>query len=392
MEASLDLPRTKRLQKIALVLCAIGALASLAVGWLDPVQWLRSYLFAFMGCMELSLGCLALLMIHYLVGGRWGRAASMFLESGAAMLPWMALAFIPLAFGLSHIYPWADPHQVAASELLRHKVPYLNIPFFLARTAGCFAIWSFLVLILRKYSRQASDAEARGDTEALARAGLRLAAWSAPGLILYGITMHIAAFDWTMSLEPDWYSTMYGFLIISSQAPPVLALAILFHLWLGRDSLLSGVVSPTRLTDLGNLLLAFLLIWIYISFMQFLIIWSGNLPEETSWYLHRMAGGWQWLALALVAFQFAVPFFLLMFRRVKERPRILLAIALGLMYVHWAHMFWLIAPAFSPGKFRIHGLDLTLPLTLGGAWTALFARGLSTFRTTASSSETALHG
>jgi len=334
----------------------IAALAFLALGWIpDRQEFLQAYLFAFVGWLEISLGCLALLMIYHLTGGKWGDSILPFLDSGAATLPWMALGFLPIALGMDNLYPWMHPERWGEhAAWITHVRPYLNAGFFLGRATGYFAIWSLLVWGLRKWP-----------------------ALSAPGLILYGLTMHFAAFDWTMSLEPEWYSSLYGFLLISSQALPVLGMAILYALAVNARA--TRLLAPGRLTDLANLLLAFLLVWAYLSFMQFLIIWSGNLPRETSWYIHRLNGGWQWLALILVVFQFACPFVLLLFRRFKMRPKAMALLAAGLFGFHWLHQYWLIAPSFHPGHFHLHAFVFALPLAMGWLWMLAFNRRLARF-------------
>jgi hypothetical protein len=367
---------TKRLPRIrgaAAVLALLGAALCGAGFAADRTQFFRSYLFAYLACLQVALGCLGLLMIHHLVGGAWGSALRRFLESGAGCLPAMAILFLPLCFGLAEVYPWARPETVSASKALLHKAAYLNVPFFLARAAICFAIWISIQHFLKKWARPQGE-EAVMAMQAGARS--RLAALSGPGLVLFGITVHFASFDWAMSLEPEWYSTMYGFLFIAGEAPAVMALMILSALGLDRKEAVERLVAPANLYDLGNLLLAFVLIWIYVSFMQFLIIWSGNLPEETGWYLRRMAGGWRWLAGLLVLFQFALPFFLLLFRSFKRNARALAWLSAGLLLVHVAHVFWLVAPAFPQARSALHWQDPASLAALGGVWTWVFLRGL----------------
>lgn len=340
-------------RRIAMMWGVPAAVACLAGAAADPRAFFQSYLFAYLVCLETALGCLALLMLHHLTGGEWGNAPRRFLEAGAASLPWMALLFVPLCFGLQYLYPWARPFNLMFDAALRRQAPYLNVPFFITRAAIYFAIWSVLGRLPRE----------------------RLAAVSGPGLVLYGITMHFAAFDWGMSLEPAWHSTMYGFLFIAAQAPPALALLIIASAGFRRAAL-ERLARPRLLSDLGNLLAAFILIWAYLNFMQFLIIWSGNLPEEAIWYVNRSRGGWQWVVVLLALFQFALPFLLLLFRAVKGRAEPLLRLAVGLMAAHWVGMLWLIKPAFLPGAFRLHWLDVAATLALGAAFVVFFCGAL----------------
>ncbi|MDB5051852.1 MAG: hypothetical protein JWO30_4923 [Fibrobacteres bacterium] len=369
--------RLPRLRILSLAFAATGICLSLSGWMLEPGQFFRSWLFAYLVCLQLALGCFALLMVSRLTGGDWGEVLRGSLESGAACLPWMALGFVPIGFGMREVFPWARPETMAASAKLMQKAAYLNVPFFLGRAACYFAVWTVLVHFLRKWLRVERQALAQRDDAMLAKARKRAAALSAPGLILFGITVHFAAFDWGMSLEPEWHSTMYGFLIISGEAPAVLSLMILSAAWLDRRDALSALVSPARLYDLGNLLLAFVLIWAYIQFMQFLIIWSGNLPEEIAWYLHRIAGGWKWIALLMFLAQFASPFLLLLFRSFKSRVGALAWLALGLMGIHVVNVYWLVAPAFHPEGMAVHWLDAAALAAVGGAWAWKFSGGLA---------------
>jgi hypothetical protein len=368
--------RVARLRKAGLALMIAGGALCCLGAFLDPARFFRAYHFAYLACLQLALGSFALLMTHHLTGGEWSAALRGFLESGAGVLPWMAILFLPICFGLPYIFPWAQAGH--GGGLLGAKAAYLNVPFFLARALLYFAIWSAIIRFLPGTVRFPGSGRSRilDATQARRRAALL----SAPGLILFGITVHFAAYDWGMSLEPEWYSTMYGFLVIASEAPAVMALLILSAAWLGKRDAMSALASPARLYDLGNLLLAFILIWIYISFMQFLIIWSGNLPEEISWYLRRSEGGWKWLALFLSLAQFAAPFVLLLFRSFKSNPAALIRLALGLLLVHFAHMYWLVVPAFRSAGPGAHWLDAAALAAVGGAWAWIYGRGLARYR------------
>lgn len=333
-----------------------------AAGWalcaagfaMDRTQCFRSYLFAYVVFLQLALGCFALTMVHALTGGAWGESLRRPLAAGTGSLPWMALLFLPIAAGAHEIYPWAA--WAGAGGLqgeARHAAAYLNIPFFLIRAAGYFLIWSVWALRLK------------------ARPGPAL---SASGLILYGLTAQFAAFDWCMSLEPGWHSTAYGFLFIASEAPPALALLILCATaGDGKDA--GPLLAPSRLSDAGNLLLAFVLVWAYLFFMQFLIIWSGNLPDEIAWYARRGAGGWRWLAVSLAFLQFAAPLSLLLSRSVKRSSRLLRPLAALVLGAHAAGVFWSLAPAFGSAVFKIHGQDGACLLAVGATWYWIFARG-----------------
>ena len=343
---------------IAAVLCAGGAL-------IFPPAFFRAYLSAYIFWVGIPVGCLALLMLHHLVGGRWGFMIQRVLEAAIQTLPLMALLFIPLFFGLSDLYPWARTEVVAADPLLRQKAAYLNIPFFIARTVGYLAVWIVLGRLLVTWSLQQ-------DRTADDTLTLRLQRLSGPGLVLYGLTVSFAAIDWMMSLEPKWYSTIFGMMFMVSFGLAALALAILATRFLETEKPLAHVASPDRWHDLGNLLLALVMFWAYLSFSQFLLIWSENLAEEIPWYLHRIGGGWEWVAIALILFQFGLPFVLLLSRTTKRNSQILATVAGAILFMHWLDTLWMIAPSFYPAGFHLHWLDIAAAVAIGGLWLAAF--------------------
>jgi len=348
------------------LLVGIGGLALCLVGAvLSPAQFFRSYLLAYLFWIGITLGCLALVMLHHLVGGAWGFVIRRVLESGTRTLPLMAVLFIPLLFGLSDLYSWARPEVVASDEILRHKSSYLNVPFFVFRTAVYFAVWIGVAHVLNKWSL-AQDQTA---DPSLAR---RFELLSGPGLVLYGGTVTFASIDWVMSLDPHWFSTIYGVMFMVGQVLATLAFVIVAMMLLAGYKPLSAVLTPGHFHDLGNLLLAFVMLWAYVAFSQYLIIWSGNLPEEIPWYLQRMSGGWQWIGLALMLFHFALPFLVLLSRRTKRSLQMLAAVAGAMLLMRLIDVFWLIAPGFHHAGMFLHWLDVLAPLSIGGIWLAVF--------------------
>ncbi len=282
------------------------------VGWLlDPRQFFISYLFAELVWLGVALGCMAFLMIHYLTGGKWGWPVRRFFEAAAKTLPLVGLLFIPICFGIHYLYPWAMPARVAADKILQHKHPYLSVPFFTARAVIAFAIWSWMAYLLNKWSR---EQDATRDPAPMKR----LRKLSGPGLVIYPLTITFVFVDWVMSLEPDWFSTIFPILICIGQMLSGLAFVILLLAWIGPRTSLSEIIGKENFHHLGSLLLAFTMLWAYMAFSQLLVIWSGNLPHEISWYLHRIAGGWRWVLVFLVLFHFFGPFFLLLSRQMKR--------------------------------------------------------------------------
>jgi hypothetical protein len=345
---------------VSLGLCALGAI-------FEVEQFLRSYLFAYFAWLGMTVGSLALWMLHNLTGGAWGFVLRRIWEAASRTLPLMALLFVPIALGVKVLYPWASMDV----RELGHKADFLNVPFFLARMAAYLGVWLGVEFVLHRWS---VAHERTGDLTFVNRAEQL----SGPGLVLLGLTVTFASIDWVMSLEPDWSSTIFGALVAAGFLLAALGLAI------GVATVGCVATHPTSCdaglkviwNDLGNLLLAFVMMWTYLAFSQFLLIWSGNLPEEITWYLHRTEGGWQWLGLALAAGYFALPFCLLLSRDVKRNPARLRMVAFLVVSMSVVHHYWLIAPALSPGQLRVHWLDLAALIGFGGLWLSQFLRQL----------------
>jgi hypothetical protein len=290
----------------------------------------------------------------------------------------MALLFLPLLLDPGAIYPWARPDVVGHDAAVRHKQPYLNVNFFILRAAIYFALWIGLALLINMASKRQDRTE---DPSPTRRAGTI----AAPGLVLFFLSMTFAAVDWGMSLEPDWYSTIYGVMLMIGQGLSALAAMVVVASFLARARLLpSSLAQPDAFHDVGNLLLAFTMLWAYMSFSQYLIIWSGNLPEEIPWYLRRARGAWEWVALALILFHFFLPFFVLLFRESKQHARLLVRVALLVLGMHWLDLTWLILPASTdPASPRIPRAQVLLSLValagIGGIWTAAFIARLKSW-------------
>lgn len=349
------------------VVVAISAIG----GLLNPTQFFFSYLIAFMLCLGVTLGCLALMMVHHLSGGAWGVVIRRVLEAATRTLPIVAVLFVPIALSMNVLYLWSRPELVAQDAIIRAKELYLNRPFFLARAVLYFAVWIGLANVLNRWSLRQDET---GDPR-LAR---RMQLVSAAGLVLYGLTITFASFDWVMSLEPHWFSTIFGVLLMGGQGLSALAFVIAVSILLASSPPMAGVITPTHLHDLGKLLLAFVMLWAYFSFSQFLIIWSGNLAEEIPYYVHRTHAGWQWIGVMLITFHFAVPFLLLLSRPLKRDPRRLALLALGMLVMRVVDLFFMIGPEAHPEGFVVHWLDLALPLGLAALWFGVFLRQLAT--------------
>jgi hypothetical protein len=367
--------RLHRLRLIGLIAAMVaGALCT--YGYVNlPQRFYPAYLTAFMYWLGMALGCLVAAMVHGMTGGAWGRAIRRVVEAGYQTLPLMALLFVPIWFDVARIYEWADPEIVREHAVLAPKAGFLNVAGFQVRAILYFAVWIAVMLALNILS---PNVERSTDSTRVQR----LQTCSGLGFIAVGFSFTLAAVDWLMSLEPEWYSTMYGLIHMAGQAVSGLSLALVVVVALREFEPWSQIVTPGRLNDLGSLLLAAVMFWAYVSFFQYLVIWSGNLPEENVWYVHRSQGGWQYLALGLMALHFAVPFLLLLSRRHKRLATSLGGIAALLLVMRYVDLYWIIVPGFQRGSegiigFTIHWLDLAAFAAIGGLWLSLFAWQLS---------------
>ena len=281
-------------------------------------------------------------------------------------------AFLPILIGSGALYVWTRADVVAGDVLLQHKRAYLKIPFFILRTALYFGVWGTLALVLTQWSRQREQ----GVEVFPAHLAAAFTPLERPGPGAYVLTVTFAAIDWVMSLEPHWYSTIYGVLFLIGQLLVALAFAILVLTRCANHAPFAGVVTPSLVHDLGNLMLAFVMLWAYVGFSQFVIIWSGNLAEEVSWDAHRTQGGWEWIALLLIGVHFALPFVLLLSRGAKRRLPLLAGPAALLLGMHWLELFWLVVPAFHPASLHLHWLDIVASVGVGGVWLAVYVQQL----------------
>jgi hypothetical protein len=327
-----------RFQTYALFAGVGGLAVCAATGFIWPGAMFPGYLVAYLFCFGIAMGCLCFSLIHNLVGGYWGLLLRRFLEAGALMLIPLAILFVPILLGLKSIYPWADEEIVKTHELIHHKESYLNSYAFLARAAIYFAIWITLAWLNPK-------GVIHRDSHGHVNRSSWLHTLSGPGLLATAISGSFAAIDWAMSLDPDWYSTIYGVMVMIGWGILTLASMIVAVYFFSRvDSTLRTVATPGRLQDIGNLMLAFTMLWAYMSFSQFLIIWAGNLAEEIPWYLRRNFGAWKLVVALLMAVHFLVPFMALLFRDVKRNVQNLVIIAGILIAMHLVDLTWLVLP------------------------------------------------
>ncbi len=345
---------------IGVVICAVGAVKS-------PGQFFPSYLLAFMFVLGLSLGSLGLLMLQHLTGGDWGIMIRRPLESATRALAVVAVLFIPILFGMKYLYfAWLNAPSAGEGALSEFQQSYLTPGGFRIRAIVYFAIWGILVFLFNRWSR---EQDANREDRAVRR---RLKVVAGPGIILYVFVMTFAAIDWVMSLSPHWASTIYGFLFIVGQLISAMSLMIAVVVLLARTGPFAGVLQSRHIHDLGKLLLAFVMLWAYFDFSQLLIIWSGNQPEEITFYRSRLYSEWGVVAVIIVIFHFFVPFFLLLSRDLKRNTRLLPWVALWLIFMRLVDLFWMTRPEFTSRAWP-NLWDLAAPLAAGGLWLFFFA-------------------
>ncbi len=359
-------PELKRLPQRAFPI-GVVLFTILVFGFLsNRAQFFRSYLFAFSFWSGISIGSLALLLLQHLTGGGWGLVIRRILEAATRTLPLMLVLFLPIISGAHWLYPWTHAEEIAKSPALIEKARlYLNLQFFVVRAAIYFAIWLTLAFFLNRWSKlqdQTGEAKFTKNMRVL----------SGPGMVLFVFTVTFASIDWFMSLDPEWSSTIYGFIFVASWSLSALAFVIAALAMLTKYEPLKTVVAPLQFHDLGKLLLALVMLWSYFAFSQFLIIWSGNLPEEIRWYLPRTRGAWGALALSVVVLHFAFPFLFLLSRSLKRNPHKLVLVALLILVMRLLDLLWMITPNFTGDIFHVSWMDIVAPLAMGGLWLTVF--------------------
>jgi hypothetical protein len=364
---SADTTRTQldRAQRVSFATGALALILCVLFGFHNLDQLFHSYLLAYIFWISIPLGCIAILMLHHLTGGQWGYPIRRLLEAATRTFLLMAAFFVPIWFGMPHIYSWAWPKDPNADAILVYKRPYLNPSSFTLRAVIYFAIWVGLAYFLNKWSREQDQT---GDP----KLSDRCSAVSGPGLILWGLAVTFASVDWAMSLEPHWYSTIYGMIFMVVEALVGMSFVVFVLRMISGTEPIKSNVTPGQFNDLGNLMLTFVMLWAYLSFSQFLIIWAGNLKDEIPWYTARAYGGWGAVAVVLIVLHFFAPFFLLLQRGVKRRLRILSIVAGLLVALSLVDVYWLIAPAFEKAGPRVHPLDILALIGIGGIWLAAF--------------------
>jgi hypothetical protein len=372
-------PVVKKIAGRSLIVGIVFGIVAVILAFTKTDEFYRGYLLGFMCWLGVSLGSMSIVMIRHLTGGGWGVVIRRILGAAMRTLPLLTILFIPMLIGVAQhrIYPWAMPlDQIADSHIREHlekhsfvKDAYLNFSGFLIRAIIYFAIWNVLSFLLSLWSKQTDRPGAPDNTQ-------KFKAVSGPGLILYGLTISFAAIDWVMSFDPSWISTIFPLIILIGEVLSAMCFAIVVERILVNYRPMSEMLKPDFVHDHGKWTLAFIMVWAYFSFSQWLIIWAGNLPSEITFYLKRLNGGWGYIGLALVLFHFAFPFVVLLSRPFKRDIRKLVWLAIWLMIMRYVDLFWIIEPNFS-NTFHITIADIVLPIAIGGLWLAFFFRNLA---------------
>lgn len=352
-------PSTARYAGIVGIVGGIGLAISLALAMTDGEAFLRGYLVNFAFFTSLALGALFFVIIQHLTRAGWSVVVRRLAEHVTSAFPWLALLslpiLIPMLLGFEaahHVYPWTDADLVAHDEILTGKAAYLNVPFFLLRVVIYFVVWCLLGHFFFTNSVRQDES---GDP-ALTN---KMQALSAPGVILYALTTTFFAFDLLMSLDPHWFSTIFGVYYFSGAAVGFFSLLALLMVSLNRAGYLTKTISVDHYHDVGKLIFAFVVFWAYIAFSQYLLIWYANIPEETIWFVTRQQGPWFNLSMILLFGHFVIPFLGLISRHPKRRSTVLAVGAAWVLLMHWFDMLYLVLPRIEHGTEQVVGLRLT---------------------------------
>jgi hypothetical protein len=360
-----------RWRTLALGVGGIGSIIILIAALLVPEyreQALRSWLLGFIFWGGLGFGSIGILLLQYLTGGAWGVVIRRILEAGSRTLPILFVLFLPIMLGITNLYSWTHMQD---DELVKYRGAYLSVGWFIFRSVLYFVLFGSIDYFLNKWSLEQDKATVYEDSaKSLADAGK----FSGPAVIFFVLTVTFAAVDWVMTLDPHWYSTMWGLLFVAGWALSTFSFSVVILAWLSDRAPMNRIVGKRHFQDIGKLMLAFTMVWAYFNFSQYLIIWSGNIPEETKWYLPRIQGTWGAIALSLIVFHFAFPFLVLLSRDIKRNSKWLAMLATFILVMRLIDTFYLIGPSPTIGSvgheigFHLNWMDFVAPVAVGGIW------------------------
>jgi hypothetical protein len=350
---------------IALIIWAFGA-------YFNTEQALRSWLLGFIFWGGIGLGCLGVLMLQYLTGGAWGVVIRRTLEAGTRTLPVLVLMFVPLAIGVytRNFFEWT--HLPMTDHVMEARGIYMTPWFWVVRAGIYFLLFGVMTYLLNKWS---ADQDKTSTVEESRLVLEKASRFSGPTLVIYALAVTFAVVDWMLMLDSHWFSTIWGLLFVAGWALSCFCFVVALLAYMSDKKPMDRVIGKRHFHDLGKLMLALVMVWAYFNFSQFLIIWAGNLPEETGWWLTRMKGGWGYVGIGLIAFHFAFPFLVLLQQDFKRRAMWLSTLAIFILVMRLVDMFYLIGPSnrifaggIEQGAFYVHWLDIVAPIAVGGIW------------------------
>lgn len=371
-----------RVQALALGIGGIGLLIWAIGCYMDAETAMRGWLLGFIFWAGIGIGGLGILLLQYLTGGAWGVVIRRVAEACSRTIPLLALLFAPIGMGMFNLYDWTHLQAAGTDDFLNKRGWYMEPEWWVARAVLYFAIFSAIAYLLNKWSRQQDDSANYEESAKYLGSATRI---SGPALVVYVLTVSFASVDWLMTLEPHWFSTMWGFLFVAGWALSCFCFAVTILAFLSDKPPLDRVLGKRHFHDIGKLMLALVMIWAYFNFSQYLIIWSGNLTEETPFYLVRSKGSWGAMGLILIIFHFAFPFLILLMQDFKRKAKWLAALAIFILFMRLVDMYYIIGPSPMIGEvekhllempFRLSPWDIVAPIAIGGIWLWWFIREL----------------
>ncbi|MEX1211444.1 MAG: hypothetical protein WEA36_01230 [Balneolaceae bacterium] len=347
----------------------VGLIASGVGFFLNSDQFFFSWLVSFTYFTSIALASLIFVMIHHITRSSWGAVIRRLPETFASNFWIWGLFLIPILLSLSSVYHWADPHYVEGDPILEGKTAYLNTPFFIVRQILYFAIWGYLGKRLYNASLEMDRTNDWGITTLMRKI-------SAPGILLFALTIAFASFDWLMSVDAHWFSTMFGVYFFAMSFQALFAVLLLLIFWMQKRGMLTDVVGKSHIYDLGAWFFGFTVFYAYIAFSQFLLIYYANISEEVLWYVHRMEGGYYAIMWGLLAFRFVLPFVVLLNRDMKHRKAVLTFVSIVVLVMHFLEIYWIAMPSLHHHGIHVSWLDITTFVGLGGIFMGLFFRKL----------------
>ena len=370
-------PEINRLRTLALGIGGIGLIVWAVGLYFSPEQALRSWLLGFIFWGGIGIGSIGVLILQYLTGGAWGVVIRRVVEAGSRTLPVIVILFVPLAIGVfTHsVYEWT--HLPPTDHVMEHRGWFMTPESWILRSAIYFALFGVIVYLLNKWGGEQDKTDNYEDAERFLG---KATAFCGPTMVIYALLVTFAVVDWVMMLDPHWFSTMWGLLFVAGWALSCFCFSVTLLAYLSDKAPMNRVLGFRHFHDLGKLMLALVMVWAYFNFSQFLIIWSGNIPEETGWYITRMSGGWGVIGIGLVLLHFAFPFLLLLRQDLKRKAKMLATVAVFILFMRLVDMFYLIGPnpriandgESLPLLASFSWMDIVAPIAVGGIWLWFF--------------------